>query len=328
MGQKKYKILIIDDSPFNREVLQTILSSDRARAAFGKPCTVVAAATGPEGLEKALNEKPDIVLLDIVMSGMTGFDVLAHLKKLDATRAIPVIIISGLDEQESKEKGFSLGASDYITKPYNKTLTLSRIALHLKIMEQTRVIEQLGLIDSVTNIANRRSFDSHLADEWNRSIRNQTPLSIIIVDLDGFKAFNENYGHQQGDVALRAVAEIIGSVLRRATDFAARWGGEEFALLLPDTPAPSAMYMAEQIRERAEEADVPCIGDYEPPRLTVSAGVATMTPTVADSVEDFVGNAASALYTAKGTGRNRVCLYKQYQAPPTDMGDSSTPYSV
>ena len=308
MEQERYKILIVDDSLFNQQTLYQILSSDRldCAGALQPKFTLSVAKTGPEALEKAMNDKPDLILLDIVMPGMNGFEVLSTLKETDSTRDIPVIIITGLNSIEDEERGFALGAVDYVTKPFNKSLVKARIKTHLKIVEQMRLIEQISLIDALTNIPNRRYFDKQMNMEWARAIREQTPISLLMIDVDHFKIFNNTYGHQQGDVVLKTIAHIIKSSPKRPADIAARWGGEEFAVLLPNTSLNGALHIAEIIRKDIENTMIPSISDDTPLNVTASIGIASKTPAINDAVENFIGLADKALYAAKDAGRNKV----------------------
>jgi diguanylate cyclase (GGDEF)-like protein len=306
MERKEFKILIVDDSALNIESLKRILVTDGG--ATQTTYAVITASSGREALDKAATERPDLILLDIVMPGIDGFEVLKRLKDNDLTRHMPVIIISGLYSEENEEKGFFYGAVDYIRKPFNKSIAQARIKTHLRIIDQMRIIERLSLVDPLTGIPNRRSFDNRMVMEFRRAFRDKTTLSLLMIDADRFKVFNDMYGHLQGDVALKSIALTINSAIRRPGDFLARWGGEEFVVLLPNTPFQGAFRVAEQIRESIEKAEVPGIGDYPPLKITVSIGVATATPSSDNvSIEDLIGQADKALYTAKATGRNRVC---------------------
>jgi diguanylate cyclase (GGDEF)-like protein len=253
-------------------------------------------------------DKPDLILLDIIMPGMNGFEVLSALKEMDDTRSIPVIIITGLDTVVDEEKGFRLGAVDYITKPFNKSLVKARVVTHLRIVEQVRIIEQFGLLDPLTNIPNRRSLNTQMALEWRRAIGEKTPVSFGMVDLDHFKMVNDTYGHQQGDTVLKSVAGILKSSMKRPSDFAARWGGEEFAVLLPETDSNGALKLAEDIRGNIEKALIPGIADTSTISVTASIGIASTVPTVESSMSALIERADQALYAAKKAGRNRVCL--------------------
>ena len=311
MEQEGFKILIADDSLFNREMLRRMLVSDEAicPGQDDTQCSVITAVSGQEALEKAVSEEPDLILLDIIMPGMSGFEVLSKLKESDVTSGVPVIVVSGLTAEEDEEKGLSLGAVDYIAKPFKKAIVKARIKTHLKIIEQMRLIERLSYLDGLTNISNRRSFDKYMSTEWKRSIRENNALSLLMIDVDNFKLFNDRFGHRQGDEVLKTVAGELTSVLKRPADFAARWGGEEFAVLLPNTGISGAKHVAEQIRLKIENTIVPNVTDVidtSPLNVTVSVGVASIFPSVDEVIADFVEQADKALYNAKEAGRNRV----------------------
>ena len=303
-----YKVLIVDDSVFNLGVLRQMLQYDDESIDDPPYYEIIVANSGAEALEKVEKDKPDLILLDIIMPGMSGFDVLKALKRTndERTRSIPVIVISGLESVEDEEQGFRLGAVDYITKPFHKSLVKARIKTHLRIVEQISIIEQLSLEDALTGIPNRRRFDSAMETEWKSAIREKTPISLLMIDIDNFKRFNDDYGHQQGDMTLKTVAGIIKSSVKRPNDLAARWGGEEFTALLPKTDIDGALIVAENIRSKIENAEIPSVNGAEPLKVTVSIGVSSITPAVKDSIFDFIRQADSALYNAKETGRNKV----------------------
>ena len=263
--------------------------------------------SGPEGFVKVSEFQPDLILLDIIMPGMDGFEVLQTLKDSDDTRAIPVIVITSLTDVENEEKGLMLGAVDYITKPFNKAIVLARIKTHQKIVEQMRLIERHSLYDPLTNILNRRSFDFHIEVVWGNAVRQKESLSVLMIDIDNFKNLNDTYGHPQGDIALQTVANAISIVLKRATDLLFRWGGEEFAVLLPSTNLEGAAYVGERIRESIQEAVIPSIEGTPLPNVTASIGIASIVPSVDDDIAELVRSADIALYKAKKSGKNRVC---------------------
>ena len=296
------KILVIEDSKLNQEVLRRILISEHE---------VILAQSGTEGLEMARNEHPDLILLDIVLPGMDGFEVLTELKKSDKTRTIPVIIISAMTKPDDEVKGLTLGAVDYITKPFHEIVVKTRVDTHLRILKQMRVIEKFGFIDTLTNIPNRRQFDRDIIREWNRGKRDEKPFSILMIDVDHFKMYNDTHGHQQGDVALQTVASAITTSLKRATDIAARWGGEEFAVLLPETDLNGALCVAEDIRKSVETAMIPGEDAELVHNVTISIGVAPIVPGDDTNIAEIIRRADEALYKAKDTGRNRVCSYEE-----------------
>ena len=310
MEHRGYKILIVEDDPIYRQMLSDMLSSDIVdKSGAGHPeYTAIKAETGFEALEKSINELPDLILLDILLPDMSGFDVLSRLKESIVTSAIPVIIISGLKSIEDEEKGLLLGAVDYIAKPFHESLTMARINIHLKGVDQLRLIEQFSFVDHLTSIPNRRAFDKQMEIEWKRSIREKTPISIIMLDLDHFKIFNDTYGHQQGDRMLKTVASLMKLEAKRPTDLAVRWGGEEFIVLLPGTNIDGAAEIAERIRDKTEKTVIIGHDGKTQMNITVSLGVASITPGLDDKIEDFIERVDVALYTAKRTGRNRVCF--------------------
>jgi len=292
----KFTILIVDDERSNISVLSHIL----------RPMYIVLAAkNGPDAISIAKKSSPDLILLDIVMPEMSGFEVLKELKNYDLTRDIPVIIITGLDNRESEEKGLLLGAVDYIAKPFHDSVVRLRVKTHLTILSQMRTIERMCMIDALTEIPNRRGFDNQLNAEWNRAIREKTTLGLLMIDIDKFKIFNDSYGHAHGDLVLKTAAEIISKTVKRPSDFAARWGGEEFSVLLPNTGLNGALEVAEQIRVNIENAVIQC-SDGRNTQITVSIGVNSEFPDIGKEIDDFVSIADQALYLAKDDGRNLV----------------------
>jgi len=311
MANEEYKIMIVDDSRLSQEAICQILrqkTSDDSEAEQPN-YTFILAKTGFEALEKVTKEQPDLILLDIIMPGMDGFAVLTELKKSDLTRSIPVIIVTGMTRAEDEVKGFLLGAVDYITKPFHEAVVRVRVETHLKIVSQMRIIERCSFVDTLTNLPNRRQFDNNMLAEWNRAVRENFPISVLMVDVDHFKIFNDTHGHQLGDVALQVVAREIVSSLKRSSDIAARWGGEEFSVLLPNTTIEGAMQVAEDIRKNVEMAVIPTTNGKSQLQLTVSAGVTTLTPGNESDISELIRRADEALYLAKDSGRNKVCSF-------------------
>lgn len=295
-AKEKQKILIVDDERSNILALNQIL----------KPYySTLAAINGQTAIEIAKRSMPDLILLDVVMPEMTGFEVLSELKHEELTNKIPVIIITGLDSLEDEEMGFFLGAVDYITKPFHNSIVRARVKTHLQITEYIHEIELFGMTDMLTNLPNRRSFNSRMDIEWKRTIREKNPISILMIDIDKFKVYNDTYGHPQGDVVLRSVADIFSETLKRGSDFVARWGGEEFIALLPNTDLDGALKVAEAMRANIEEACINCQNGAST-FVTVSIGVNSLTPEVEHTIVDFISKADKAMYTAKNMGRNQV----------------------
>jgi len=268
--------------------------------------SILTAKSGKIALGLAAEEKPRLIILDIMLADMSGFDVLRKLKENSETRQIPVIIVSGFDSDEDEEKGFLLGAVDYIKKPYRDAIVKARVRTHLEIMLQMQAIEKLGLTDPLTEIPNRRNFDDRLAMEWRRALREKKSISLLIMDLDKFKNYNDTYGHPQGDQLLKSAARIFAMSVRRPADLPARIGGEEFAILLPDTSLSAALSIAESIRANIEAMLVPTADENEMTRTTISIGVASVIPEESDTAANFIAVTYENLYAAKAAGRNRV----------------------
>jgi len=289
--------MIVDDENINIAILSQILSPEY---------DLITAMNGHDALKRAEENRPDLILLDIVMPDITGFDVLRKLKSLAFTKDIPVIIITGRNNSDDEEKSFLLGAVDYITKPFNNTIVMTRVKTHLQIVSQEQIIEHLNLVDSLTGLSNRRSFDTHMEMEWKRAIREKKPLSLLVIDIDKFKAYNDAYGHVQGDEMLKAVALVLMKSARRPADMSARVSGAEFAVLLPDTSWESALFMAENIRKTIKATILPTVDGKSQTSVTSSIGLVTKTPHVNDKLTDFFGLADDSMHEAKQAGRDRI----------------------
>jgi len=294
--EKKNTLLIVDDENMNLKVLTNIL---------GSSYTIYTATNGISAIEKAKEYTPDLILLDILMPEMDGYETLSEIKKCEKIKKIPVIFITGLSSDDDEEKGLSLDAADYITKPLSAKIVKLRVRNQIQIINQMRTIEHLSMIDQLTNIPNRRSFDDRLNMEWKQAIREQTPISLLIIDMDEFKNINDTHGHQQGDIVLQKVASIFPLSFRRPGDFAARWGGEEFIVLLPNTSIDGALDVAEKIRADIENTKI-TLDDGKIIGVTVSIGVNSIVPVQDSSINAFISSADKALYAAKETGRNKV----------------------
>jgi len=294
--ENKNTLLIVDDDNTSIKVLVDALDMDYA---------IYTETNGNKAIEKAKECKPDLILLDINIPDMDGYRTLSELKNCEETSKIPVIFIAGFDNEENEEKALLLNASDYIKKPINPTIVKLRVRNQIQFLNQIRSIERLSLIDQLTGIPNRRSFDERLQMEWKRAKREQMSISLLMLDLDKFKYINDTYGHQQGDIVLQAVAKNLQQAFNRPADFTARWGGEEFVVLLPNTHLSGAMNIAEKIRSGVEKMEIPY---YEGIiiKLTVSIGVNSLVPEQNSSINAFISNADKALYAAKDAGRNKI----------------------
>ena len=301
------KILIADDDAINRDVLCELLQPEY---------TVLLAKNGTQALERATRHVPDLILLDVMMPDVSGFDVLRRLRAAPQTEHISVIFISGLNRPEDEAGGLKMGASDYIAKPFNATVVLARVALHLQLVRQRRLLEHLAHVDGLTELANRRRFDDVYDLEWQRARRNGLPLSLALLDIDSFKQFNDLYGHPAGDRALRAVARVASAHMRRPADLAARYGGEELVLLMPETEAAQALGMMEALREAVAGLHIAHAGSAAAPVITASIGGATLDPSLSESSAALFEAADVQLYRAKQGGRNRV----MWRVAPDEQG--------
>jgi diguanylate cyclase (GGDEF)-like protein len=306
------KILVVDDIPLNRKLQKTYLESVGYQ--------VVLANDGLEALQRIEEESPDLILLDVMMPKMNGFQVCRRVKSLENTRFIPIIMVTALNEIEDKVKGVEAGADDFISKPFNKLELLARVKsllrikhlhdeLELKVKEleiaQSKLI-QLAITDGLTELYNYRYFKEQLTQEIIRAKRHNNNLSIAMIDIDYFKNYNDTHGHPAGDLVLKTIAELLRNNIRKI-DIAARYGGEEFALILAETDKQAASFVANKIKNLIEKQKF----DYEETqpngKLTISMGIATF-PEDAISLDALVKMADQRLYRAKKAGRNRVVL--------------------
>ncbi len=291
-------ILIVDDEPINIKALQLVL---------GEEHNLVFATTGEMALQMAVEEpQPDLILMDIVMPGLDGFEVCRLLKNDDRTRNIPVVFLTARWETSEEAKGLELGAVDYIRKPFSPPIIKARIRNHLELKKTRDLLENLSTLDGLTNIPNRRRFDEILVHEWNRAVRKKAPISLLFIDIDHFKNYNDHYGHLAGDDCLKAVARVLQSSLGRAADFLARFGGEEFIILLPDTKENGCRHLAEAIRSAVEKLDIEHRDSPVADHLTVSIGAVTCIDVTRCDRELLLEHADRLLYQAKHEGRNRV----------------------
>jgi diguanylate cyclase (GGDEF)-like protein len=291
------KVLIADDDPINRDVLCELLQPEY---------TVLLAKNGIQALERAARHLPDLILLDVMMPDLSGFDVLRRLRATPQLEHVAIIFVSSLNRPEDEAAGLKIGASDYIAKPFNATVVLARVALHLQLVRQRRLLEHLAHVDGLTELANRRRFDDVYDLEWQRARRSGRALSLALLDIDSFKQFNDLYGHPAGDRALRAVARVAGAHMRRPADLAARYGGEELVLLMPETDAPQARAIVQALREAVMQLMIAHAGSAAASVVTASIGGATLDAAGPESSAALFEAADVQLYRAKQGGRNRV----------------------
>jgi diguanylate cyclase (GGDEF)-like protein len=299
MPPDKQSILIVDDQPTNIEVLNSILGNDY---------DILFATNGNDAIIVARNQAPDLILLDVVMPGMDGYEECRRPKNDEKPRDIPVIFSTSMDQEEDESKGLNIGAIDYVTKPLRASIVKARIHNHLQHKRYRDSLKMLSAIDGLTEIPNRRRFDETLESEWKRARRSQFTLSLLILDIDFFKAYNDHYGHLAGDNCLRMVAHGLASVVRRPADLAARFGGEEFVLLLPETDGEGAMRMATRVQEKIRLLGIPHEYSRVSKYVTLSIGAATIIPKDIEMPSDLIKAADAMLYEAKYYGRNQIKL--------------------
>jgi diguanylate cyclase (GGDEF)-like protein len=266
------------------------------------------ATNGKKALDIAnSDDKPDLILLDIMMPEMDGYEVCKELKENTLTADIPIIFVTAKSEIEDETKGFSLGAVDYITKPFHLSIVKARVQTHLRLRRQAKLLEEYAFLDPLTQIPNRRKFDMEIDKEWRRASRNKMPLSLCMVDIDFFKLYNDTLGHGEGDVCLQKVAATINKHSSRGGELAARYGGEEFMIILPSCNQEQAYQSAENLRKAVESLEIAHPSSNISPLVTISVGYATAYPSEGKiDTKEFIKLTDDALYRAKNSGRNRV----------------------
>jgi len=299
---KKQKILIVDDVPANIRILGQTLTADYQ---------LLIATNGADALKVARSETPDIILLDIVMPEMDGYEVCKRLKEDDVTRNIPVIFVTSKTHEEDEFRGLALGAVDYIAKPFSLPIVKARIKNHLELKRRGDLLEQLAFLDGLTCVSNRRRFDEVLDQEWKRALSYEMRFTVIMIDIDFFKLFNDHYGHAAGDECLRQVAQALNRSFSRSGDFVARYGGEEFAAVLTGAGLEEAIGCANKLREEIASMDMKHAYSPVSDRVTVSIGTASVQPDEGFSAAEVVKIADEMLYGAKRDGRDRVKSWSQ-----------------
>ncbi len=299
-GNSVPSILVVDDVPANVDILVEHLQYENTH--------LMVALNGEDAVELANNRLPDLVLLDIMMPGMDGYEVCKRLKSKPETMNIPVIFVTARGENYDEARGLALGAIDYITKPYNISILKARVRNHLEMKKKTDLLNHLASIDGLTNAPNRRQFDGLLDQEWRRCQRAAKALSVIMIDVDFFKAYNDIYGHGKGDDCLRQLVTIMQAALERPGDVLARYGGEEFVVMLPETTAPQAMAVAEKLRRQVNLLAIPHAASEISDHVSISLGVESCVPTKQSNRSELMDKADKGLYMAKALGRDRCYL--------------------
>ena len=297
MDSQKNSILIVDDESLNITTLSHIL---------GKNYTLYVERDGQGCLESAKELRPDLILLDIIMPAMNGFEVIKRLKADPELCDIPVVFITGLNNTKDEELSFSLGASDYISKPFSAPVVKLRVRNQIQIINHMRSIKKLSIIDILTKISSRRHFNAVLNQEWQRAIRENTHIGFMIVDIDNFEAYNAKYGHVRGDVVLKEVASLIDKHFQGTTCHVARWGGEEFSVVLPDKNLDAVRSIAEEVRNLINSHDF--VHENTSSSITVSVGINVFAPEngTVDTLDKFVSETTEALSHFKREGISGV----------------------
>ena len=325
----KVSILIVDDRPENLLTLESLLEEPGL--------DIVRADSGDEALSRTLDHDFAIVLLDVNMPGMDGFETAELMRGNRKTRNIPIIFVTAQRGQEEMVfKGYESGAVDYLVKPLQPNVLQSKVRFFLDTHRQRLQLEQktreldaklveleelqqlleesnlklkrLSSRDALTGLPNRRSFDDTFAREWQHALRDKEPLSLIIMDIDHFKKYNDTYGHVAGDYCLQQVAHALEGASQRAVDLVARYGGEEFTVVLPDTDAQGAETVAAKMMRAVSDLGIEHGASPVCGHVTISLGVATIVPTDGDTMITLVETADKMLYQAKNTGRNRYVI--------------------
>ncbi|HWE05054.1 MAG TPA: diguanylate cyclase [Tepidisphaeraceae bacterium] len=295
------QILVIDDSKTIHPLVKVILAEE--------PVEVHSAMDAKYGMVLAASVQPDLILLDVDMPGMDGFEACKQLKSDPQTADVPIIFLTSHSSVAEKVRGLGLGAMDYVTKPFNRAELMARVRASLRTKQSIRALEEKATIDSLTGLGNRAMFDQRLEAEVCLQVRTRNPLACILMDVDRFKRINDTFGHPAGDKVLKQLASIIADMCR-TEDVACRYGGEEFAILAPNTTAIAASTFAERLRAQISKATfVPNPSAFIAPGTTFGV---TASFGVADSREQFdrsmVQRADDALYQSKRAGRDRVSI--------------------
>ncbi|MFK4825864.1 diguanylate cyclase [Paenochrobactrum sp. BZR 588] len=290
-------ILIVDDEVTNIEIMNAVLE-DTYEICF--------ATSGEQALEVARNVLPDLILLDVMMPGIDGYDVCERIKSERLLADVPVIFTTGLTDEDAEVRGLSLGAIDYITKPIQPVVLRARVANHVELKRLRDQLAQMAVTDALTGLSNRRHLEETIKTEITTLAQTEDLLSVILLDIDFFKSFNDTYGHPEGDRCLTMVASALSRAFHLSNNTVARYGGEEFACILPSTDFSTAMKVAHDIRNQVQALNIPHSGSSVSPFLTVSLGVATAIAQIGMTSSDWITQADQQLYLSKAGGRDMI----------------------
>lgn len=294
---KKSTILIVDDEVSNIEIMNAILEEDYE---------ICFATSGEQAIEIARTILPDLILLDILMPGIDGFEVCRQLKTDELLADVPVIFTTGLGDTEDEVRGLTLGAIDYVTKPIQPIILRARVGNHIELKRLRDQLAEIAVTDALTGLSNRRRLEQTLSTELARLARGEDYLSVIMVDIDFFKQFNDTYGHPAGDRCISMVASALNRAVKRTADLPARYGGEEFACVLPGADSDAAFTVAREIQLQVRALNIPHQKSAIGPYVTVSMGIATARCKHGMTTDLWTSQADSQLYISKINGRNRI----------------------
>ena len=292
------QLLIVDDQPLNIRLFHEIFHADHE---------VFFATSGEDALEFCQTNFPDVILLDVIMPGLNGYEVCRRLKQDERTREIPVIFVTAQSDASEEEDGLAAGAVDFIAKSASANVMRARVGTLIALKRQSDLLRQMARVDALTGLANRRHFDETLGSEWRRCTRSGNPLSLVMIDLDHFKLFNDYYGHQAGDSCLQQVSACLKAGFARSHDLVARYGGEEFVCVMPETSLHGAEAKAQTLEKAVRALRIPhdkssVAGGI----VTISLGVAVAMPNVGGDCAELMLCADRSLYMAKEAGRGQV----------------------
>jgi len=324
LQEYKITVLLVDDQAMIAEAVRRLLANE-------DDLNFHHCQDPAKAIKMAAEIKPTVILQDLVMPDIDGLMMVRYFRVNKATAKIPIIVLSTKEEATIKSEAFKLGANDYLVKLPDKAELIARIRYHsqayisqlerdeafraleesrAKLAEANRDLQKLSTLDGLTGIANRRGFDETILKEWQRAIRSSKPISLVMLDIDFFKLYNDHYGHQGGDDCLKSVADRLNEDLHRETDFLARYGGEEFSVILPDTDLDGAIKVAEAMRESIQSMKIPHAKSNISAFVSISIGVSSVVPQQGTNPDDLISAADQTLYMAKEDGRNRVKFCK------------------
>lgn len=326
INKERIKILIVDDIPDNIFVIESILD--------GNDIDMVSANSGEEALALCATHSFALILLDVQMPGMDGFETAEVLRSISKTKRTPIIFVTAYSKEEAAVfRGYEVGAIDYLMKPIDPIVLRSKVQLFKELFEQLCIINQqseelqekirelqiikdendrldsLAIEDSLTGLLNRRGIDRFTTLHWKNCFRYSLPISFLLMDIDCFKKYNDNYGHLQGDITLQNVSRLLKKSIYRPDDMLGRFGGEEFLICLPNTNNEDAIKIAERVHFNFSEQKLEHLYNHNVNYLTMSIGIYTVIPTDSSSIDKALENADKQLYLAKEAGRN---CYRSY----------------